>query len=123
MRGAARSPELRAHRQAMGGGTCSTGCAHVSASVRPTTEPIFATPNGEGRGAVLAERRTIAARTLPGPTLAVRGVPPSHGPLDGKALHVFVGLRRIERLAHHNETLRRGRRRGEADLLHQLRRV
>src|SRR5215203_4384015 len=41
-------------------------------------------------------------------------------PLDGKALDVVFGLGRIEGLAHHREALRRGGRRRQPDLLHQL---
>src|SRR5437870_963085 len=86
-------------------------------------------PKGEGRRAMLAEQaRLPPARTIPGPTLAFRGhaksnvrpAPPcSPRPLDGETLDVFVGLCRIELLAHHLERLAGRRRRGEADLLHQ----
>src|SRR5215211_807492 len=108
-------------------------------------------PKGEGRRAVLAgqQRRRDAARTFDGPALAVRDhflpdallpgcrslthdesvapLPPcatwSRRPPDGEALHIVVGLRRIELLAHHLEGLAGGVRRLEADLLHQLCRV
>src|SRR5262249_36658851 len=44
----------------------------------------------------------------------------SSNTLDGEALEVLVGLRRIQLLAHDLEAFRTGRRRCEPDLLHEL---
>src|SRR5205814_10186824 len=69
---------------------------------------------------------TNAARSVSERVMAwsLRGCPAaSSRPLDGEALDVVLGLARIEGLAHDREALRRGRRRRQAHLLHQLGRV
>src|SRR5437870_9844703 len=100
--------------------------ATETTDARSVSEAVMCNaPKGEGRRAVLAgQARLPLARTIPGPTLAFRGPadvrpPCSCRPLDGETLDVFVGLCRIELLAHHLERLAGRRRRGEADLLHQ----
>src|SRR3954463_5373261 len=64
---------------------------------------------------------TIAARKLREPVILRRL--PSHRLLDLEALQIFLGLCRIESLAHDDKRLRGGRRRRQSGFLHQLRSI